>query len=62
MFAYLIWGDWEMTNNEKELLNIIHQHSNPEKAVKIAMDIMIDFLEKYEGLQDTSSELLQEVS
>ena len=51
-----------MTNNEKELLNIIHQHSNPEKAVKIAMDIMIDFLEKYEGLQDTSSELLQEVS
>ena len=51
-----------MTNNEKELLNIIHQHSNPEEALKIAMDIMIDFLKNYEGSQDTSSELHQEAS
>ena len=45
-----------MTNNEKELLNIIHQYSNPEKAIEIAMDIMIDFLAKHEELQDTSFE------
>lgn len=51
-----------MTNNEKELLNIIHQHSNPEKAVKIAMDLMIDFLAKYGEFQDTSSVPHQEAS
>lgn len=51
-----------MTNNEKELLNIIHQHSNPEKALKIAMDLMIDFLEKHEALQDTFSVHHQEAS
>lgn len=51
-----------MTNNEKELLNIIHQHSNPEQALKTAMDLMIDFLTNYEALQDTSFELPQEAS
>lgn len=51
-----------MTNNEKELLNIIHQHSNPEKALKIAMELMTDFLTNYEALQDTSFELHQEAS
>lgn len=51
-----------MTNNEKELLNIIHQHSNPEKALKIAMDIMVDFLTNYEAPQGTSFALHQEAS
>lgn len=44
-----------MTNNEKELLNIIHHHSNPEEAMEIAMDLMIAFLKNYEELRDTSS-------
>lgn len=43
-----------MTNNEIELLNIIHQHNNPEEALKIAMNLMIDFLTNCEALQDTS--------
>lgn len=51
-----------MTDNEKELLNIIHRHSNPEKALKTAMDIMIDFLTNYGVPQDTSSVLQQEAS
>lgn len=51
-----------MTNNEKELLNIIHQYSNPEKAVKIAMDLMVDFLAKYVEPEDTVSALHQEAS
>lgn len=51
-----------MTNNENELLNIIHQHSNPEKALKIAMDLMIDFLTNYEALRDTSFVPPQEAS
>jgi hypothetical protein len=51
-----------MTNNEKELLNIIHQHSNPEKALKIALDLIVDFSKNFEAPQDTSSVLHQEAS
>lgn len=51
-----------MTNNESELLNIIHQHSNPEKALKISMDLMIDFLTNYGELQGTSFVPPQEAS
>jgi hypothetical protein len=51
-----------MTNNEKELLNIIHQYSNPEKALKIAMDLIVDFSKNFEVPQDTSSVLHQEAS
>ena len=44
-----------MTNNEKELLNIIRSHDNPEQAIDIAIHLMIDFLEKRGEPQDTSS-------
>ena len=44
-----------MTDNELELLNMIRTSENPEKALKIAFDLMIDFLVKLEVLQDTSS-------
>lgn len=43
-----------MTENELELLYIIRNHENPEKALKIAMDLLIDFSKQREGLQDTS--------
>ena len=43
-----------MTNNEKELLNIIHQHSNPEKAIEIAIKTILDFLEQHESYQEPS--------
>lgn len=42
-----------MTEHELELLYIIRTHENPEKALKIALDLMIDFLGKREALQDT---------
>ena len=45
-----------MTENELELLNIIRTNENPEKALHIAMELMITFLMKLEELQDTSSE------
>ena len=45
-----------MSNNEKELLNIIREHDNPEQAIEIAIKLMIGFLEKREEPQDTSSE------
>lgn len=40
-----------MTNNEKELLNIIHQHSNPEQAVEIAIKTILGFLEQHGSYQ-----------
>ena len=45
-----------MTDNELELLYIIRTNENPEKALKIAFDLMIDFLAKREAPQDTSFE------
>lgn len=49
-----------MTDNERELLNIIRKCDNPDQAVKIALDLMIDFLEKHEAPQGTSSAHLRE--
>lgn len=49
-----------MTDNERELLNIIRTHDNPDRAVEIAINLMIDFLAKHEELQCTSSVHLQE--
>lgn len=45
-----------MSANEKELLNIIREHENPKKALEIAFDLLITFLEKHEVPQDTSVE------
>lgn len=43
-----------MTENELELLYIIRTSENPEKTLKTAMDLLIDFLGKHEALPDTS--------
>lgn len=49
-----------MTDNEKELLNIIRSHDNPEQAVKIALDLIFDFLTPHEEPPDTLSVHLRE--
>ena len=48
--------DFTMTDNELELLYIIRNYENPEKALKIAFDLMVDFLGQHEALRDTSFE------
>ena len=45
-----------MTDNELELLYIIRNHENPEKALNVALDLLIDFLGKHAALRDTSFE------
>lgn len=45
-----------MTENELELLYIIRNHDDPEKALQIAMNLIVDFLTKREELQYTSFE------
>ena len=45
-----------MTANEKELLNLIRAHDNPEQALDIAIGLMLDFLTPRGEPQDTSFE------
>lgn len=40
-----------MTENEKELLTIIHESENPEQAMAIAVDIILSFLMQHESSQ-----------
>lgn len=40
-----------MTNNEKELLRMIHKHSNPERAIEIAINTILEFLTRDESSQ-----------
>lgn len=49
-----------MTDNEKELLNIIRSHDNPERAIEIALELMLTFLTPHEEPPDTSSVPLRE--
>lgn len=44
-----------MTDHELELLYIIRTNKDPNKALEIALDLMIDFLKKREAPQDTFS-------
>ena len=43
-----------MTANEKELLNLIRTHENPEQALEIAIELLITFLDEREAPQYTS--------
>lgn len=44
-----------MTNNEKELLRIIREHDNPEKALLKAMEIIILYLNHRESFESILS-------
>ena len=48
-----------MSDNEKELLNLINAHDNPDKAFEIAFNLLIEFLDGREEPQDTYSARLQ---
>jgi hypothetical protein len=45
-----------MTDNERELLNIIRSHNDPERAVSITIEVILGFL-----VQDESSQEQQAV-
>ena len=49
-----------MSNHEEELLNLIKEHDNPEQALEVAINLMIDFLKKHEAPQCKPSEHLRE--
>lgn len=43
-----------MTEHELELLYIIRTHENPEKAIEVAIQTIIDFLKQSESCQEPS--------
>lgn len=51
-----------MTDNEKELIKLIRDNENPQQALALAMELMIEILKKHEAPQDTSSEPHREAS
>lgn len=55
MFVMYTWGGHHMTENEKELLNIIRTHDNPEQALEIATRIILSFVEPHESSQEQSA-------
>jgi hypothetical protein len=40
-----------MTDNEKELIELIRQNNKPEEALLVATNIIIDFLKQHESSQ-----------
>lgn len=43
-----------MTENEKELLELIRSSEDPKKALAEAIELLITFLDEHEAPQDTS--------
>lgn len=44
-----------MTDNEKELLNIINSHDDPAQALEIAIQTISAYLEQHESYQESSA-------
>lgn len=49
-----------MTDNEKELIDIIRHSDNPEGAIGVAVEIILAFLKLHESSQEQSSVVLRE--
>lgn len=49
-----------MTENEKQLINLIRESANPENAIMIATAIIIDFLKQHESSEEQAAACLQE--
>ena len=53
-------GVSNMTDNERELINIIRDCENPKYAAELALNLLIEFLAMHGEPQDTSSARQQE--
>ena len=47
-----------MTNNEKELLNIIRQSPDPERAMQVAVEIICQYIERPLSCQEQAAACL----
>ena len=51
-----------ITENEKQLIDLIRENDNPENAIMIATAIIIDFLKQPESSEAQAPAYLQELS
>lgn len=49
-----------MTNNELELIEMIRNHKNPEKAFVTALEIILLFVNRHESVESKSSVAVRE--
>ena len=49
-----------MTENEKQLINLIRENENSAEALMIATAIIIDYLKRHESSEAPSAACLQE--
>ena len=49
-----------MTDNEKELIDMIRHSDNPEESICVAVEIILAFLKQHESSQEQSSVVLRE--
>ena len=50
-----------MTDRERELLNIVREHNNPEQALNLAIHIILEFLKQDGSSQEQPVAYLQEL-
>lgn len=51
-----------ITENEKQLIDLIRENDNPENAIMIATAIIIDFLKLHESSEGQAAACLPELS
>ena len=49
-----------MTNNESELIEIIRCHKSPERAIEVAVGIILDYLKQHGSSEVQAADGLQE--
>ena len=53
-------GNKQMTDQEKELIQLIRENDNPEQALMTATVIILDFLKQHESFEEPSAAFLWE--
>ena len=48
-----------MSNNEIELINMIRENDNPEQALLIATQVILDYLKQHESSEEQVAACLQ---
>lgn len=49
-----------MTDKERELIELIRNHSDPAKALEVAVSVILDFLKRSESISVQAAVDLQE--
>ena len=52
MFALNMKGEFTMTANEIELINLIRENDNPGQALTVAVETILIYLKQHESFQE----------